>query len=66
MKAEALAAWMARKHERVCEPARSCTCHTDHIEARRLAKHIHAKFEHPGMPDACQSPHDVLCKAVQP
>ncbi len=66
MTAQALAAWMARKHERVCGPARSCTCHADLDESRRLAKLVHEKYGHPGAADSCQSPHDVLCKAVWP
>ena len=64
MTAEKLAAWMARKHDRVCIPARSCTCHDDLHEARKLAAATHRKFGYPGTPEACQSPHDVLCKAV--
>lgn len=35
-------------------------------EARDYARVIHRTAEHPGTPDACQSPHDVLCKAVWP
>lgn len=64
MTAEKLAAWMMRKHQRVCVPARSCTCHDDLAQARKLAATAHRRYGHPGAPDACQSPHDVLCKAV--
>jgi len=46
-----------------------CTCPTEIDtqvigEARQGAARVHAKFEHPGPPDHCQSPHDVLCKAA--
>lgn len=64
MTAKGLAAWNARKHERVCVPARSCTCSDDLQDARTTAVRIHAKFDHAGTPNDCQSPHDVLCKAV--
>ena len=33
---------------------------------RRAAHWGHEKFSHPGTPKACQSPHDVICKAVWP
>lgn len=33
-------------------------------EARERAAKGHAKYAHPGPPDACRSTHDVLCKAV--
>lgn len=32
--------------------------------ARERARDLHAKFGHLGDGRACQSPHDVLCKAV--
>lgn len=32
--------------------------------ARERARYVHSKFNHPGEPDACQSPRDTLCKAV--
>jgi len=59
----------SRVHDRVCIPARSCTCPDGYSPevldaARDSARHIHAKFEHPGPVTACQSPHDVICKAV--
>ena len=46
-----------------------CTCPAEidtHVigDARRLAARVHARYKHAGPPDACQSPHDVLCKAV--
>ena len=49
--------------------AAGCTCPAEITsatigEARRQAADVHTKFEHPGTPDACQSSHDVLCKAV--
>ena len=58
-----------RVHERVCIPARSCTCPDDYgpdvlAEAQSLAKNVHAKREHPGTVENCRSPHDVICKAV--
>ena len=72
--------WIERKHERSCyRPAgtygpgdmgchASCTCDSYRsapvAELRARAKHIHIKFRHPGAVDDCQSPHDVLCKAV--
>ena len=34
--------------------------------ARERARYVHVKFGHLGTEDACQSPHDVLCKAVWP
>lgn len=40
------------------EPARALPL------ARERAARNHAKYEHLGTPGACQSPHDVLCKAV--
>lgn len=64
MTAESLASWEKRKHERACIEARSCTCGIDLTEARQRALKYHVRFGHPGTPDACQSPHDVLCKAV--
>lgn len=69
MSAEAFAAWRGRAHERVCVPARTCTCPVEVTQevladARKRAAHIHARYEHPGPLDACQSPHDVICKAV--
>ena len=66
MSAEKLTAWLKRKHERVCVEARSCTCDIELTEARELANLAHFRYEHPGAPDACRSPHDVLCKAVWP
>ncbi len=33
-------------------------------QLRRRAAKIHEKFEHAGPEHACESPHDVLCKAV--
>lgn len=70
---DALRSWMTRKHERVCDrnPAAGCTCPaeiTDVVlaDTRKHAAHIHAKFGHPGTPEACQEPHDNLCKAVWP
>lgn len=58
-----------RVHDRVCGPARSCTCPTDYgadtlTAARRRAGEVHAKFGHSGPVEACQSPGDVICKAV--
>lgn len=35
-------------------------------EARRRAAVGHEKFAHPGSPEECEAPHDVLCKAVWP
>ena len=69
MTAESYAAFRARVHQRVCVPARSCTCPAEVTPgtldaARARAALVHAKFTHLGMPDACQSPHDVICKAV--
>lgn len=64
--------WRSRVHERVCVPARSCcTCPDVYqreqlTEARDLAVRIHAKFAHPGRAGRCESPHDVICKAVWP
>lgn len=60
-----------RVHNRVCVPARSCTCPVEYArevisEARALAAEVHAKFDHPGAFDHCESPHDVICKAVHP
>lgn len=68
---ESFIAWRRRVHERVCAPARSCTC-TAEIgreviqEARDRARRLHAKYEHPGRPETCGSSHDVICKAVWP
>lgn len=69
-------AWRKRVHERVCVAAGSCTCptgerwrdiHAAHVtEARELAERVHAKFGHPGPVEHCESPHDVICKAVWP
>lgn len=33
-------------------------------EIREQAERIHATFGHPGTPDRCGSPHDVICKAA--
>lgn len=68
---DALADFRARIHQRVCIEARSCTCpetydETTLDEARDFAARLHAKFEHPGTPQNCTDPHDVLCKAVWP
>lgn len=62
-------AFRARVHERVCIPARSCTCPTEYgreviTNAREQARHVHVKFDHPGSVECCESPHDVICKAV--
>lgn len=48
-----------------------CTCPAEidtHLieDARRRATSAHDRYRHPGPADACQSPHDVLCKAVWP
>lgn len=64
----ALEKWIDRKHARVCVEAGSCTCDADRDSSlaalRARAKRGHIKFQHPGPVDDCQSPHDVLCKAV--
>ncbi len=69
--AETLAEWIERTHAR--SHAQSCTaiCTTWRPnpsaalpEARARAARVHDKFHHLGLPDSCQSPHDVLCKAV--
>ena len=64
-------AFRARVHRRVCASARTCTCpdQYDGVEvedARGRARAIHEKFAHPGPVEACQSPDDVICKAVFP
>ena len=46
-----------------------CTCPDEITDAtisdcRRLAVRCHAKWQHPGPPEACEDPHDVLCRAV--
>ena len=46
-----------------------CTCPAEITDAtvsdcRRLAARCHAKGKHPGPPEACEDPHDVLCRAV--
>lgn len=46
-----------------------CTCPVEVTkevlaECRSRARKGHLRYKHPGEPDACQSPHDVLCKAV--
>lgn len=61
--------WRARVHLRVCIPARSCTCPEVYdggtlAEARRRARETHERFDHPGLVENCQSPDDVICKAV--
>ena len=75
-----LAEWIARTHERshertpgtygpsdlgchagctsICDPAPDVGGLAD------LARHIHASLGHPGPVEACQSPHDVICKAI--
>ena len=67
--ADTYRAFRARVHDRTCIPARSCTCPDEYgleviQEARDRAARIHAKFTHPDPPEDCQSPHDVICKAV--
>ena len=50
-----------------------CTCPAEITDGtvadyRRLARKIHLdpRHPHPGTPEDCASPHDVLCKAVWP
>lgn len=75
-------AWVARKHVRSCERPpgtngpddagckTACNCDTwlaaSLGDLRALAARAHAGGGHPGPADSCQSPHDVLCKAVWP
>ena len=70
--------WIARMHERVHDRAPGtygpddlgaiggCTCpevvDVDAYKAR--ARRGHLRNDHPGTPEGCQSPHDVLCKAI--
>ena len=77
-----LSAWLARLHERCHErPAGTygpddrgvhatcvCSMYLPHTweKLRHNAGRVHRKYEHPGPPDDCQSPHDVLCKVVWP
>ncbi len=45
-------------------------CHVEPAEVitrgRKDAAAVHVKYSHPGTPQACQSPHDTICKAVWP
>ena len=75
-----LDSWLDRKHARSCERAAGtlgpddigchagCNCETwrerDLAELRKQAAKVHRKFDHPGLPEECESPHDVICKAV--
>jgi len=78
----AFTAWRQRVHRRVCEAAvrgrgdaqngpAQCTCPPEVTvevitEERALARQVHAKFSHPGPVEQCESPHDVVCRAVWP
>jgi hypothetical protein len=78
----ALEAWISRKHVRSChrppgtygpdDHGCNTVCNCDEYRAapidalRARAADGHKRDNHPGPPDACQSPHDVLCKAVWP
>lgn len=71
--------WTTRAHVRVHDRApgtngpddlgarAGCACHEYAVATAALeerARRIHAKFGHPGPVEDCQSPHDVLCKAL--